>query len=137
MIHLDRAGECALETIVLDLREIVLQQGVGRFVPPCDGRAQIGADPAEEGETRRLGRFAAAAVDLLGDRHHVDSVSVVQRHGIAQQRQMPGAQRPAVPFEILHAHALRLQDLYRWPAVLADYGCRPRRPRADLHRRYR
>jgi len=75
------AGKCAdFETIILDFARDSAAAGQPADCPPCDGRAQIGADPAEKVKTRRLGRACGGrGLDLLGDRHHVDSVGVIQR----------------------------------------------------------
>jgi hypothetical protein len=43
--------------------------------------------------------LAASMIEERCDRHDIQPVDIVQRDGKAQQRELPGAQHPAVPFD--------------------------------------
>ena len=75
-----------------------VENGVSRFVLAQQGAAQIGAGLSEETEMCGLIALTAAAVDLVGNCHHVQSIRIVERHGESQQRKLPCTQHPIVPF---------------------------------------
>jgi hypothetical protein len=97
-IHFERGCECPFQPRIFDLPKKPAENGVGRFVPAQQGTAQVGAGPSKEAEMCRPIVLLAAAVDLVGNRHHMQSIRIVARHGKSQQRQLPCAQHPVVPF---------------------------------------
>ena len=82
---------------IFDAHKKAVENGVSRVVPLQQRTAQFAAGSAEKAERRMFIALIAAAVDLSGNCQHVQSVGIVERHGKAQQRQLPCSQHPVMP----------------------------------------
>ena len=98
MAGVDRRRDGALETVVLNPGQILLQDRGGAF-------CSVAGSPTQSSALVRRKNFELRAaimpriepVDFTGDPEHGQPVGIVERHGIAQDRQMPGTQRAGVP----------------------------------------
>jgi len=97
-----RRSKGPLETVIVDPAQIVLQERGGAFVRLHDRRAKLRAGAAEKFEIRAAILPRMEPVDFTGDPVHGQPVGIVQRHGIAQDRQMPGAQRAGKPLHLMN-----------------------------------
>lgn len=97
-IQFERGSEGASQPRIFDMHHKPPESYFGRFVPSKQGVAEVDAGPAEEAEAYMPAGPMATAVDFDGNCHHVQSIRIVERHGQPQQRQLPCAQHPAVPF---------------------------------------
>lgn len=90
----DRCGEGQPQPRFLDLLAEAIQDRIRVLVLPADGCAQLRAGPPEEMERAAGGTLAARTIELRRERRDVEPVGLIQRHGKAQQRQLPGAEQP-------------------------------------------
>src|SRR5450755_3749312 len=63
-----------------------------------NGGAKLGTGPTKKSERQSAVLQRVKSIHFRGDRQHRQPVSIVQGYGKAQKRQLPGAQRPGVPF---------------------------------------
>ncbi|WP_354035275.1 hypothetical protein [Bradyrhizobium sp. S3.2.6] len=81
MWHADRCGKGEPQPRFLDLPAEAFQRRFRILQLPPEGRAELPAGPPEEVEG-----FAAETIELGRQRHHVEPVGFIPRHGEAQQR---------------------------------------------------
>ncbi len=99
MHHPDGCGKGEPQSRFLDLLAEALQGRLRVLLLPADCRAELGAGSPEEVE-RVLGAVAAALTIELGrECRDIEPVGIIQRHGKAQQRQLPGAEQPMGSFD--------------------------------------
>ena len=91
------------EAVIVNPGEILLQERRGACVRLPDCRAEIRAGAAKELESRATVLPRMEPVDFAGDVENGQPVGVIQRHGIAQDRQMPREQRTAKPLHPVKA----------------------------------
>jgi hypothetical protein len=70
-----------------------------QFRPAGKWLRTVLSSSSEESEFRFVFTLPAKPVDLAGDSEHAEPVGIVQRHGKAQDRELPGPQHLAVLFD--------------------------------------
>ncbi len=96
----DRADGCRkdpLEAGIVNPFEVLSQNRGGRLAGLQDRGAKPCAGATKKFELRAAAESPSKPVDFEGDPEHGQSVGIIQRHGIPQDRQMPGTQRAGVP----------------------------------------
>ena len=97
----DRCGKSQPQPWFLDLLAETTQDRICVLVLPADGRTQLRAGPPEEVERVVGGTLAAGTIELRRERGDIEPVALIQCHGKAQQRQLPGAEQPVRFFDFL------------------------------------
>lgn len=113
----DRRDKGPLEAVIVKPDQISLQSHRRAFVRMQYRRAKLGAGAAKKFEPAISILPSMEPVDLTGDPEHRQPVGVVKRHGIAQHRQVPGAQGAGKP---LHAMNIRTHPRRAWDGVTAS-----------------
>lgn len=95
----NRRGKGQPQPWFLDLLAEAIQDRVRVLSLPADGRAELRAGPPEEVERVPAVTLVAGTIELRCERHKIEPVGLIHRHGKAQQRQLPGAEQPVRFFD--------------------------------------
>ncbi|MET4386284.1 hypothetical protein ABIB73_002029 [Bradyrhizobium sp. F1.4.3] len=92
----DGRGEGEPQAGLIDLFAEAVQKGLRVLLLPADRCAELGAGSSEEVEGVPGVALAAQTIELYRESRDILSVKVVQRHCKAQDRELPGAEQPAM-----------------------------------------
>ena len=90
----NRCGKGQPQPWFLDLLAETIQDRIRVLVLPADGRAELRAGPPEEAERVVGVTLSARTIEFRRERRDIEPVGLIQRHGKAQQRQLPRTEQP-------------------------------------------
>ena len=92
MVGFKGSCEGALEATIVNSRKVLVQQRGRKFIRLQNGGANLRTGAAKKAKIRLAVALGTKPVDLARNSHDGQSVGIIQCHGEAQYRQLPGAQ---------------------------------------------